>query len=61
VVDIYQHPELVTAEQIVVTPTLVKQLPHPVRKLIGDLSNTERVLIGLDIEPRQSSGQPTGN
>jgi circadian clock protein KaiB len=51
VVDIYQHPEHVKAEQIVVTPTLVKQSPLPVRKLIGDLSDTERVLIGLDILP----------
>jgi circadian clock protein KaiB len=49
VIDIYQHPAAVTAEQIVVTPTLVKQFPLPLRKLIGDLSDTERVLAGLDI------------
>ena len=49
VIDIYQHPAAVKAEQIVVTPTLVKQLPLPTRKLIGDLSDTERVLAGLDI------------
>jgi len=49
VVDIYQHPELVTTDQIVVTPTLVKQSPLPIRKLIGDLSDTERALAGLDI------------
>jgi circadian clock protein KaiB len=49
VIDIYQHPELVTAEQIVVTPTLVKEFPLPIRKLIGDLSDTERALVGLDI------------
>jgi circadian clock protein KaiB len=49
VIDIYQHPEHVRAEQIIVTPTLVKQLPHPVRKLIGDLSDTARVLAALDI------------
>jgi circadian clock protein KaiB len=53
VIDIYQHPELVTTEQIVVTPTLVKQFPLPVRKLIGDLSDTERVLAGLDIVGKQ--------
>jgi circadian clock protein KaiB len=55
VIDIYQHPEHVKAEQIVVTPTLVKQFPLPVRKLIGDLSDKERVLAALDIEPRQIS------
>ena len=49
VIDIYQHPEQARPEQIVVAPTLVKQLPLPVRKIIGDLSNTERVLVGLDI------------
>ena len=49
VIDIYQHPEHVRAEQIIVTPTLVKQYPHPVRKLIGDLSETTRVLAALDI------------
>lgn len=58
VIDIYQHPEHVKAEQIVVTPTLVRQLPHPVRKLIGDLSDTARVLAGLDIAPRQISVSP---
>ena len=51
VIDIYQHPECVKAEQIVVTPTLVKQLPSPVRKLIGDLSDKDRVLAALDIAP----------
>lgn len=53
VIDIYQHPEHARAEQIVVTPTLVKHLPNPVRKLIGDLSDTPRVLKGLDIVVRQ--------
>jgi circadian clock protein KaiB len=53
VIDIYQHPEHVRAEQIVVTPTLVKQLPNPARKLIGDLSDTARVLAGLDIVVRR--------
>jgi circadian clock protein KaiB len=55
VVDIYQHPAGISTEQIVVTPTLVKQLPLPVRKLIGDLSNTERVLVGLDIRPQKTN------
>jgi circadian clock protein KaiB len=58
VVDIYQHPEHVKAEQIVVTPTLVKQTPLPVRKLIGDLSDTARVLLGLDIQPGQLPARP---
>jgi circadian clock protein KaiB len=57
VIDIYQHPEHVKAEQIVVTPTLVKQFPLPLRKLIGDLSDTERVLDALDIAPRQLSAE----
>jgi circadian clock protein KaiB len=49
VVDVYQHPERAEPEQIVVTPTLVKQLPLPLRKIIGDLSDTQKVLAGLDI------------
>lgn len=52
VIDIYQHPEHVRTEQIIVTPTLVKQFPPPVRKLIGDLSDTARVLAALDIVVR---------
>ncbi len=52
VIDIYQHPEQARPEQIVVTPTLVKKLPLPVRRLIGDLSDVERVLVGLDIVPQ---------
>jgi circadian clock protein KaiB len=49
VVDIYQHPEQAKPEQIVVAPTLIKSLPAPVRRLVGDLSNEERVLAGLDL------------
>jgi circadian clock protein KaiB len=51
VIDIYQHPGDVKPEQTVVAPTLVKKLPLPVRRIIGDLSNTARVLVGLDIVP----------
>jgi circadian clock protein KaiB len=51
VIDIYQHPEQAAPEQVVVIPTLVKKLPLPVRKLIGDLSNEKQVLAGLKIEP----------
>jgi circadian clock protein KaiB len=61
VIDIYQHPELVKPEQIVVTPTLVKKLPLPVRKIIGDLSDNDRVLVGLDIVPRNVPAKPPGN
>lgn len=58
VIDIHQHPEQVKPEHIVVTPTLVKRLPLPFRKIIGDLSDKERVLVGLDIVPRNASPQP---
>jgi len=58
VIDIYQHPEHAKVEQIVVTPTLVKRTPVPIRKLIGDLSDTGRVLIGLDIAPRPLPAPP---
>ena len=54
VIDIYQHPEKVKPEQIVVTPTLIKKLPLPLRKLIGDLSNKDRILLGLDIVPKNA-------
>lgn len=49
VIDVYQHPEEAQSEQIVVTPTLVKKLPLPFRRMIGDLSDRARVLAGLDI------------
>ncbi len=58
VIDIYQHPEGIQTEQIVVTPTLVKSLPVPVRKLIGDLSDKARVLLGLDIVPQPPAKKP---
>lgn len=61
VVDIYQHPELVRPEQIVVTPTLVRKLPLPVRKIIGDLSDNDRVLVGLDIVPRNAPAKAARN
>ncbi len=49
VVDISRHPEMATNEQIVALPTLVKKLPQPLRRFIGDLSQIDRVLLGLDI------------
>jgi len=58
VIDIYQHPEQAKPDQIVVTPTLLKKLPLPFRKIIGDLSDQERVLVGLAILP---SAKPPEN
>jgi circadian clock protein KaiB len=49
VVDLLEHPQLARGDQIVAIPTLVRKLPPPVRKIIGDLSNTVRVLVGLDL------------
>ena len=53
VVDLMENPTLARGDQILAIPTLVRKLPQPIRKIIGDLSNTERVLVGLDIQPRQ--------
>ncbi len=53
VVDLLENPTLARGDQILAIPTLVRKLPEPVRKIIGDLSNTERVLIGLDLLPRE--------
>ena len=52
VVDLLKTPQLARGDQIVAVPTLVRKLPEPVRKIIGDLSNTEKVLVGLDLRPR---------
>lgn len=52
VIDIYQQPVLVKGEQIIAAPTLVKKLPLPLRKFIGDMSDTERILVGLDLRPK---------
>jgi circadian clock protein KaiB len=53
VIDLVENPKLAAGDQILAIPTLVRKLPEPVRKIIGDLSNTERVLIGLDLLPRE--------
>src|SRR5215470_6982527 len=53
VVDLLERPTLARGDQIVAVPTLVRRLPTPVKKIIGDLSNTERVLVGLDLRPRR--------
>jgi circadian clock protein KaiB len=52
VIDLLESPHLAQKDQIVAIPTLVRQLPEPLKRIIGDLSNTQRVLIGLDVEPR---------
>ncbi|NWJ48385.1 MAG: circadian clock protein KaiB [Chloroflexi bacterium] len=49
IIDLLEKPQLASGDQIVATPTLVRKLPEPVRKIIGDLSNTERVLVGLNL------------
>lgn len=51
VVDLLEKPMLARGDQIIAVPTLVRRLPTPVKKIIGDLSNTERVLVGLDLRP----------
>ena len=51
VIDLYQQPKLAQGEQIVALPTLIKKIPPPLRRIIGDLSDTEKVLIGLDLKP----------
>ena len=53
VVDLLENPQLGRGDQILALPTLVRRLPEPMRKIIGDLSNTERVLVGLDLRPHQ--------
>ncbi len=52
VVDLLSQPHLARRDEIIVIPTLVRKLPPPIRKIIGDLSNEERVLVGLDVLPR---------
>jgi len=52
VIDLLKQPQLAKGDQILAVPTLVRKLPEPVRKIIGDLSDTEKVLVGLDLRPR---------
>ena len=51
VVDLAKNPDLAQRHQIIAIPTLIRQLPEPLKRIIGDLSNLERVLVGLDIQP----------
>ena len=57
VIDLLKNPKLAKGDQILAIPTLVRKLPEPVRKIIGDLSDTERALIGLDLRPFTGSGR----
>ena len=53
VIDIYKDPSAAREEQIIAAPTLVKKLPRPIRKFVGDMSNTQKILVGLDLYKRQ--------
>ena len=55
VIDLLENPQLGKGDQILALPTLVRRLPEPIKKIIGDLSNTERVLVGLDLRERQGT------
>ena len=52
IIDLLENPQLASTDQILAVPTLIRKLPEPMRKIIGDLSNAERVLVGLDLHPR---------
>lgn len=52
VIDLLKNPQLAAGDQILAIPTLVRRLPEPLKRIIGDLSNTEKVLVGLDIRPK---------
>jgi circadian clock protein KaiB len=55
IIDLAQNPQQARTDQIVVIPTLIRKLPEPLRKIIGDLSHTERVLVGMELKARSSS------
>ena len=59
VVDLLLHPQLARGDQIIAIPTLVRKLPPPLRKVIGDLSNVERTLVGLQLRPRKTEREPS--
>ena len=60
VVDLVKHPQLAAGDQIVAIPTLVRKLPEPLRKIVGDLRDTERALVGLQILPASTPDQTRG-
>ena len=53
VIDIYQQPTLAKGEQIIAVPTLIKKLPAPLRKFIGSMADKEKILVGLDLRPKE--------
>jgi circadian clock protein KaiB len=53
VIDLYKRPTLADGEQIIAAPTLLKKLPLPLRRFIGDMSNTEKIIVGLDLRPKK--------
>jgi circadian clock protein KaiB len=55
IIDLIENPQLASGDQILAVPTLVRRLPEPMKKIIGDLSNTERLLVGLDLRPFQEA------
>lgn len=55
IIDIYQQPTLAKGDQIIAAPTLIKKLPLPLRKFIGSMANEEKILVGLDLRPKQGS------
>lgn len=55
-IDLWEQPQLAKGDQIVAVPTLIRRLPPPLKRIIGDLSNTEKVLVGLDIRPVRETG-----
>jgi circadian clock protein KaiB len=56
VIDLVKHPQLAAGDQIVAIPTLVRRLPEPLRRIVGDLRNTERTLVGLQLRPAAQEG-----
>jgi len=55
VIDVYQQPALAKGDQIIAVPTLIKKLPLPLRVFIGDMSRTDKILLGLDVQPREGA------
>ena len=60
IIDIYQQPALAKGAQIIAAPTLIKRLPLPLRKFIGDMANSDRILLRLDLDPASKSGETNG-
>jgi len=58
VIDLYQQPTLARGEQIIAAPTLIKQLPQPLRRFIGSMANKEKILVGMDLRPREALEEP---